>query len=138
MRFLILGAGGIGCYYGARLLQAGHPCTFVARGAHLDALQATGLEVRHPDFHFNGPVDAIDLQSLISERHADDFDIVLLCIKGGATAGVMATLNSWLDGSALKLLSLQNGVDNEPLIAAGIGNTRRSRSSRARPSRRST
>lgn len=124
MKFLILGAGGIGCYYGARLLEAGHPCTFVARGSHLEALQSRGLEVRHPEFHFSGAVDAIDMATLISERSADDFDLVLFCLKGGATAETMEQLEAWLYDSQLVLLSLQNGVDNEPLIAEKIGNAR--------------
>ncbi len=124
MRFLILGAGGIGCYYGARLLTAGHRCTFVARGDHLQALQARGLEVHHPEFNFAGAVDAIDMTSLINERHADDYDVALSCLKGGATAEIMELLSTWLGNTELKLLSLQNGVDNEPLIAGKIGDAR--------------
>ncbi|TCK08469.1 ketopantoate reductase family protein [Marinobacterium mangrovicola] len=124
MKFLILGAGGIGCYYGARLLEAGHSCTFVARGKHLEALQTNGLEVRHPELHFTGAVDAINLATLIRERSAAEFDLVLFCLKGGATTETMEQLNAWLNDSQLILLSLQNGVDNEPLIANTIGDAR--------------
>ncbi|SEG22722.1 ketopantoate reductase family protein [Marinobacterium lutimaris] len=124
MKFLILGAGGIGCYYGARLLGAGHQCTFVARGAHLAAMQQNGLEVRHSDYHFNAAVDAIAMETLTAERHADDYDLVLFCLKGGATAETLEQLGAWLSDSSLVLLSLQNGVDNEPLIAEKIGDAR--------------
>lgn len=124
MRFLILGAGGIGCYYGARLIQAGHQCTFVARGAHLSALQARGLEVHHPDLQFSGKVEATDIDSLRQHLSPDQFDLALVCLKGGATEALLRDLDSWLADHPLKLLSLQNGVDNEPLIAAQIGGSR--------------
>ena len=52
MNIIILGAGGVGSYFGARLLQAGHNVAFVARGAHLEALQTEGLHVKHPHFEF--------------------------------------------------------------------------------------
>ena len=39
MKFLILGAGGIGSYFGARLIKSGHEVSFVARGKQLNALQ---------------------------------------------------------------------------------------------------
>ncbi|MET0123010.1 MAG: 2-dehydropantoate 2-reductase N-terminal domain-containing protein, partial [Candidatus Thiodiazotropha sp. 6PLUC9] len=65
MRFLILGAGGIGAYYGARLLTAGHEVVFVARGDHLTALRGNGLSVSHPEFNFDGAVDAIDQRTLL-------------------------------------------------------------------------
>jgi len=48
MRFAIMGSGAVGGYYGARLAHAGHDVTFIARGAHLDAIRAGGLQVRSP------------------------------------------------------------------------------------------
>src|SRR3954452_24712256 len=49
MRILIMGSGGIGGYYGARLTEAGNDVVFVARGAHLEALQTKGLLLREYD-----------------------------------------------------------------------------------------
>jgi ketopantoate reductase len=46
VKVTVIGAGGVGGYFGGRLLQAGVDVTFVARGAHLDALKADGLHVR--------------------------------------------------------------------------------------------
>ena len=46
MRIAVLGAGGIGGYYGSLLAKAGHDVVFVARGAHLEAMQRRGLTVR--------------------------------------------------------------------------------------------
>ena len=52
MRFSVIGAGGIGCYYAARLIEAGHEVTLVARGEHLQAMQRDGLSVNHPELRF--------------------------------------------------------------------------------------
>ena len=46
MKFTVMGAGGVGGYFGARLAAAGHEVGFVARGRHLEALRANGLAVR--------------------------------------------------------------------------------------------
>nr|MDQ3347475.1 2-dehydropantoate 2-reductase [Acidobacteriota bacterium] len=48
MKFAVLGAGAVGGYYGAKLALAGHDVTFIARGAHLAAIRARGLEIRSP------------------------------------------------------------------------------------------
>ena len=53
MKFLILGAGGIGSYFGTRLINAGHDVIFVARGKQLEALQQNKLKLQHPQFNFN-------------------------------------------------------------------------------------
>ncbi|MCG8050430.1 MAG: 2-dehydropantoate 2-reductase [Candidatus Thiodiazotropha endolucinida] len=124
MRFLILGAGGIGGYYGARLQSAGHQVLYIARGEHLKALQNSGLTVHHPEFNFEEKVDAIDQQSLLDRYRAEEFDLLILTIKAGATESVMQDLLSWLSGAATPVLSLQNGVDNEIAIAAHIGSER--------------
>ncbi len=57
MRFAILGCGAVGGYYGARLARAGHDVTFLARGAHLEAIRDRGLEIRSPlgDFVVKSP-----------------------------------------------------------------------------------
>ena len=48
MRIAVMGAGGVGGYFGGRLLHAGHDVTFIARGRHLEALQANGLTLKSP------------------------------------------------------------------------------------------
>ena len=58
MNILIIGSGGIGAYYGARLQSAGHRVTYLARGEQLATLQRDGLSVHHPDFTFADRVDA--------------------------------------------------------------------------------
>ena len=48
MRFAVFGAGGLGAYYGARLVDAGYEVSFIARGPHLEAMQKNGLKVISP------------------------------------------------------------------------------------------
>ena len=45
MRIAVIGTGGVGGYFGALLARAGHDVTFVARGAHLTAMQEHGLRI---------------------------------------------------------------------------------------------
>lgn len=124
MKFLIIGAGGIGCYYGARLIEAGHQVTFVARGAHLEAMQSQGLKVEHEALEFNAAVDARAMQAVMSEHTCSDYDLIMLALKSGATRNWLETSASWLKEAETPVLSLQNGVDNEPLIADTLGTSR--------------
>lgn len=119
MNIVIIGAGGIGCYYGAKLQQAGHNITYVARGAHLNAMRTHGLTVVHPEFSFNDTVNAASIDDLITHTQAVDFDLIILCIKGMHTKHIMETLHSWLNFSddSPPVLSIQNGVSNEEVIA---------------------
>lgn len=52
MKILVMGSGGVGAYYGGLLVQQGQDVTFIARGAHLQALRESGLQVKsiHRDF----------------------------------------------------------------------------------------
>lgn len=124
MKVAIIGAGGIGCYYGARLQKAGHEVTYVARGEHLRALQKKGLTLTHPNFSFKGPVDAVDLKGLVTQHKCEDFDLIILTVKSIATAEVMSELSDWLREDDCPILSLQNGVDNEQIIADYVGVSR--------------
>ena len=85
MRFLMIGAGGIGAYYAARLQTAGHHLILTARGDHLHALQTQGLKVQHDEFHFDQAVTALDHATLINTERADQFDLIIISLKSGAT-----------------------------------------------------
>jgi len=117
MNILILGAGGVGGYFGARLLQAGHSVAFVARGAHLEALQMQGLHVKHPNFEFAEKIKAFDLSSL-ADMDAASFDLIILTTKSTATREIAIHLAQWLRNQMKPpyILSLQNGVENEAIL----------------------
>ncbi|MCL1485399.1 MAG: 2-dehydropantoate 2-reductase [Marinobacter sp.] len=121
LRLLVAGAGGIGCYYAARLLDAGHHVILTARGAHLEVLREAGLTVHYEGRDLVHRPEACDHQQLIAGFHPDDFDVIVLGLKATATASVVSELGEWLRQGRAPVLSLQNGVDNEPLLAEAIG-----------------
>lgn len=121
LRLLMVGAGGIGGYYAARLLDAGHQVVLTARGEHLTALREHGLTVRYEGRDLVHRPEAFDHQQLIARFHPDDFDVIVLALKATATAPVVEELGDWLTKGRVPVLSLQNGVDNEPLLADAIG-----------------
>ncbi|SEP08629.1 ketopantoate reductase family protein [Aquisalimonas asiatica] len=122
MRIAVIGAGGVGGYYGARWLEAGNAVTFVARGAHLQALRERGMRVDHPAFTRDGAVACTDLDGLCAGDPAG-FDVIVLTVKSGATREVAERLRAWFDhgGHRVPVLSMQNGVDNEGELAEVLG-----------------
>ncbi len=114
----MVGAGGVGGYFGGRLVQSGADVTFVARGAHLEALRADGLRVRSVRGDFTVPVRATD--DLASSGAAD---YVLVTVKSFDTDPV-ATMLAPVVGAGTAVVSLQNGVDNEERLAAVLGEDR--------------
>lgn len=124
LKLLIIGAGGIGGYYAARLAEAGHDVVLTARGDHLKAIQRRGLKVDYEGRMFDCRLPAYDHASLVKACQPDDFDLVMVALKSTATEPVMAELGDWLKSGIVPVLSLQNGVDNEPLIAGVVGENR--------------
>jgi len=124
MKFLIIGAGGIGGYYAARLREAGHDLVLTARGAHLEAIQSQGLRVDYAGQVYQCSIPACDHKALQQRYLPDDFDLIIITLKSTATGPVMAELGGWLASAAVPVLSLQNGVDNEPVFAAALGEHR--------------
>ncbi len=76
MRFLILGAGGLGGYYGGMLLRGGADVTFLVRPGRAAQLAARGLVVRTPSGDLRIPV-----KTLLAGEIDDPFDVVLLACK---------------------------------------------------------
>ncbi|WP_228290029.1 ketopantoate reductase family protein [Marinobacter salsuginis] len=124
LKILMIGAGGIGGYYAARLARAGHELVLTARGDHLNALKAQGLTVDYEGEVLHQALPAFSHTELIQKHEPDDFDLIVIALKSTATAPVMAELASWLESAAVPVLSLQNGVDNEPVIAEVVGEDR--------------
>lgn len=124
LNILMLGAGGIGGYYAARLAAAGHRVVLTARGDHLEALKTKGLTVDYKGQLLRHSLPACDHQDLIGSYQPDDFDLIVIALKSTATEPVMTELGDWLRSGTVPVLSLQNGVDNEPLIAAVVGESR--------------
>lgn len=82
MRIAVMGTGGVGGYFGARLARGGHDVAFVARGRQLDALRARGLRVRSP----LGDVHLPEVEASDDPRSLDPVDLVLFGVKLWDTA----------------------------------------------------
>jgi 2-dehydropantoate 2-reductase len=118
MHVLVHGTGAVGGYFGALLARGGHDVTFVARGANLATLRADGLRVQLGDaattLHLT-PVRAIE-----HPADAPAADLVLVCVKSYDTRAAARALRPAV-GPATTMLSLQNGVENETILAEGLG-----------------
>ena len=119
MRFIVIGAGGIGAYFGGELARAGHDVTLFARGAHLDALRQRGLTVRTPDGEFVTPVGATDDPDQLPAA-----DVAIIAVKSYSLAQVTPVARIAADRGA-DVVSLLNGVTAaDELIAGGVPKTR--------------
>jgi 2-dehydropantoate 2-reductase len=118
MRFSIVGSGAVGGYYGAKLVRAGHDVTFLARGAHLRAMQQRGLTIKSPLGDFTVPARA--------EERPEDVpatDVAIFAVKNYSNADAIPALAKVMrDGTVT--LTLQNGVDSADEVAAVVGKAR--------------
>jgi 2-dehydropantoate 2-reductase len=116
MRIVVMGSGGTGGYFGAKLARAGEDVTFVARGAHLEAIRARGLRVK----------SAIDGEWVVRapavERLAGlpPADLVLFCVKSFDTDSAGEAIKPVV-GPDTGVLPVQNGVDNEERLERILG-----------------
>ncbi len=115
MRVAVIGSGAVGGYYGALLARAGHDVTFIARGAHLEAMCAAGLRVRGPldDFVVHAPARA-DTAAL------GPVDLAMFAVKTYDNGTALPLLPPVV-GDQTIVLTLQNGVDSPEQAAAVVG-----------------
>lgn len=106
MKIMIMGSGGMGAYYGGLLAQGGNDVTFIARGAHLEAIRRNGLQVKsiHGDFTV-APATATD-----NPAEAGPVDLILFCVKTYHTDEAAQAIRPAV-GPQTAVLSLQNGID---------------------------
>jgi len=115
VRIGVVGAGGVGGYYGGRLAKAGNEVALLARGEHLAAIQDCGLRVLGPNEDFVVLVAASD-----DPAELGPCDAVLFSVKSYDTDPAAALLGPLLKPETA-CVSLQNGIDNEEKIAARVG-----------------
>ncbi len=111
MKIAVYGAGGVGGYFGGRLAQAGFSVHLIARGRHLEALQTRGLKIQS----VLGDLD-VRLPATEDPREIGPCDLVLFCVKSNDTEKAAARLPALLHQETV-VVSLQNGVDNEDILA---------------------
>jgi 2-dehydropantoate 2-reductase len=115
MRIAVMGSGGVGGYFGGRLAQVGEDVTFVARGAHLQAIRRDGLRVESPAGDFHVRPAATDSPDSIGP-----VDLILFAVKSYDTESAGRSSLPLL-GKDSTLLCLQNGVDNEERLVGILG-----------------
>src|SRR3954466_9210053 len=116
MKFVMMGSGGVGGYYGARLQQAGHGVAFVARGAHAEAMRRSGLRVRSELGDAQLKVRVLD-----EPAQAGPADLVFVAVKLWDTEAAARAVAA-VPGAAV--VSLQNGVDKDDVLSAALGRER--------------
>lgn len=116
LRIVIVGAGGVGGYFGARLAQGGCDVGFVARGAQLAALREHGLRV---DSEL-GNIELAQVRVSDDPKELGPADIVLVCVKLWDTATVARALKPIITPDTA-VISLQNGVGKEKMLGEILG-----------------
>jgi 2-dehydropantoate 2-reductase len=118
LRIAIVGSGGVGGYFGGRLAAAGTDVTFVARGAHLEALRTDGLRIQSPLGNLHLPhVRATDDTSAVGP-----VDVVFFTVKLYDTASASALLPP-LIGPETVVVPFQNGVQSVDVLTRAVGET---------------
>ena len=118
MRIAVVGAGGVGGYFGGRLAQAGHDVTFIARGEHLKAMLQEGLRVES----INGDFAVSPVQATDNPDDVGPVDLVILSVKAWQVAETAARLSPMLGPDTL-VLPLQNGLEASSQVAEVLGSS---------------
>jgi 2-dehydropantoate 2-reductase len=116
MRIAIVGSGGVGGYFGGRLAAIGVDVTFLARGAHKDAMRTHGLRIESP----KGPLHLPHVQVESDPAAIGPADIVFFAVKLYDTDGAVALLPP-LIGPQTVVIPLQNGVDSVATLTRAVG-----------------
>ncbi|HEY3791224.1 MAG TPA: 2-dehydropantoate 2-reductase [Bradyrhizobium sp.] len=106
MRIAVVGAGGVGGGFGAALAKAGADVTFIARGAHLAAMQNQGLKVQGG----RGETHVVPTQATDDPASIGAVDIVLFCVKLWDVESAGQAIKP-LIGPNTAVIPLQNGID---------------------------
>ncbi|HEV2570144.1 MAG TPA: 2-dehydropantoate 2-reductase [Beijerinckiaceae bacterium] len=117
MKFAVMGAGAIGCYFGALLARAGHDVCLIGRAQHVAAIRQHGLRLESKLFDGHVPMQAMtEAQGVVGA------DVILFCVKSTDTETAGQMILPYLKSDAV-LLCLQNGVDNAERLATVVPQT---------------
>lgn len=116
MKIAVMGSGGVGGYFGARLVQAGCDVAFVARGAHLAAMREHGLKIESP----LGDVHLPEVRVTDDPATLEPVDLVLFSVKLSDTATAARSIAP-LFGPGTGIVSFQNGVQKDDVLRQEFG-----------------
>jgi 2-dehydropantoate 2-reductase len=114
MRIAIMGSGGLGGYFGARLALGGADVHFVARGKHLEAMRSDGLRIEGPE-----PMHVRKVQATDQPAELGIADVVMLCVKLWDTEPAIEQMRPMV-GPRTTVISFQNGVLKDQYLRAAF------------------
>lgn len=115
MKIAVMGAGAVGCYYGAMLARAGHDVTLIGRPNHVEAMNRDGLLL-----DFGSSQEYVSVTGATDVSAIAGTELVLFCVKSTDTTDAGAQIKPFLNPDTI-VLSLQNGVDNAERLGAVLG-----------------
>jgi 2-dehydropantoate 2-reductase len=119
MKIVMMGSGGVGGYFGARLASAGADVHFVARGAHLDAMRSQGLAIEGGP----APLHLPQVQATNDPSSIGVADFVVIGVKLWDTAAAIEQIRP-IVGPKTTVISFQNGVLKERYLLDAFGASR--------------
>jgi 2-dehydropantoate 2-reductase len=117
MKILVMGSGGVGGFYGGRLAHGGCDVTFVARGAHLEAMRERGLVIENEP---QGDIRLPQVKVTDDPATAGPVDVVLIAVKLWDTETAARAVKPVV-GPNTAVLSLQNGVIKDDILRRELG-----------------
>lgn len=115
MRTVVIGAGGVGGYFGGMLAKSGKEVSFLEIGERLVALKQKGLTIRTPEGEFH-----VQIRASSEPEDLRPVDLIIVCVKSYHTEEVSKAILPIVTQSTV-IISLQNGIDNEDKIAKIVG-----------------
>ncbi len=116
MRIAVMGAGGVGGYFGGQLAKAGHDVAFIARGRHLAALRDVGLTIESTV----GPVHTLPVAATDDPSSLAPVDVVMFCVKLWDVEAAAAATKPLLAGGGI-VIPFQNGVESHQMLMQALG-----------------
>ncbi|MBI2316916.1 MAG: 2-dehydropantoate 2-reductase [Betaproteobacteria bacterium] len=117
MKIVMMGSGGVGGFFGARLAHAGYDVSFVARGEHLAAMRARGLAIENEP---QGDIRVPNVRASDDPAALGRADLVILAVKLWDTEAAARAIRP-LVGRETAVLSLQNGVLKDDILRREFG-----------------
>jgi 2-dehydropantoate 2-reductase len=116
VRIAVMGTGGVGGFFGAKLALAGNDVTFVARGAHLDAIRRHGLRVEHEV----APLHVANAKATDDPASIGPVDVVLCCVKLWDVEASAPAMKPLVAGGGI-VIPLENGIDAPEMLKRALG-----------------
>jgi 2-dehydropantoate 2-reductase len=120
MNIVIIGAGGIGAFYGMILNAVDCNITFIARGETLDYLKENKMKVTYENTVFEEHIKSYNIDDFCKSVKPEEVDLLIIATKAMSTEAISKALSLWIK-DAKKVpyyLSIQNGVENEDVMSA--------------------